>query len=114
MATYAYDDYRVTFSPRADGAYDVVAVDAAGVSRSGTFAVPLSDDQLAGAVRGAVAHARGADKARRDIGGEPAPQLDAEHVGAALATALLTGPVGEGYTAATAAATAIGHGVRLS
>ena len=102
MAAYAYDDYRVTFLPRVDGGYDVTAVDARGVTWRGEFRVPLSDAQLAGAVQGVVAHARGG--ATRDIGGEPRPAPDAEGVGAALAAALLTGPVGEGYAAARTAA----------
>ena len=42
-----------------------------GVTWRGEFRVPLSDAQLAGAVQGAVAHARGG--ATRDIGGEPRP-----------------------------------------
>ena len=78
----------------------------------GEFRVPLSDAELAGAVQGVVAHARGA--ATRDIGGEPRPAPDAEGVGAALAAALLTGPVGEGYAAARTAASRTGNGVRLS
>ena len=90
----------------------MTAVDATGVTWRGRFRVPLSDAQLAGAVQGAVAHARGG--ATRDIGGEPRPAPDAEGVGAALAEALLTGPVGEGYAAARTAASRNGHGVRLS
>ena len=112
MAAYAYDDYRVTFVPRPDEGYDVTAVDATGVTWRGEFRVPLSDADLAGAVRGAIAHARGA--ATRDIGGAPRAAPDAETVGAALADALLTGPIGEGYAAARAAASRTGHGVRLS
>ena len=112
MAAYAYDDYRVTFVPRPDEGYDVTAVDATGVTWRGEFRVPLSDADLAGAVHGAIAHARGV--ATRDIGGAPPPAPNAEGVGAALADALLTGPIGEGYAAARAAASRTGHGVRLS
>ena len=112
MAAYAYDDFRVTFLPRPDDGYDVTAVDARGVSWRGEFRVPLSDAQLAGAVHGAVAHARSGDT--RDIGGDPRPAPDAEGVGATLAAALLSGPVGEGYAAARAEASRTGHGVRLS
>ena len=113
MATYVYDDFRVTLTPRSDGTYDVRAVDDTGVETVGTFRLPLTDDDLAGAVRGAVEHARGGDTTR-DIGGAGPPALDAEHVGAALADALLTGPVGAAYDRARAAAASAGRGLRLS
>lgn len=115
MATYAYDDYRVTFVPRADGGYDVHAVDVDGTVSTGTFDSPLSADDLAGAARGALAHARGTD-VTRDVGlaDDPAPVVNAEQVGAALATALLAGSVGDGYDAARAAASSRGRGLRMS
>ena len=63
MATYVYDDFRVTLTPRADGTYDVRAVDDAGVETVGTFRLPLTDDDLARA-GGAV-----------DAGGKQVAQL---------------------------------------
>ena len=44
MATYVYDDFRVTLSPRGDGGYDVRAVDGPTVpSTSASFVVPFTD-----------------------------------------------------------------------
>ena len=37
MATYVYEDFRVTFTPRADATYDVRATDATGRTTEGTF-----------------------------------------------------------------------------
>ena len=111
MATYVYDDFRVTFTPRADGTYDVRAVDAAGVETTGTFRPPLTDDELTRAVQGAVQHARGE---ARDIGGAGPPAFDAEHVGGVLATALLEEPIGTAYERARASSAGAGHGLRLS
>ena len=45
-ATYVYEDFRVTFTPRADETYGVRAVDATGRATEGTFVVPLSKDDL--------------------------------------------------------------------
>ena len=42
MATYVYEDFRVTFTPRADGDYDVRAVDAERRRDAGVFAPPLA------------------------------------------------------------------------
>src|SRR5215204_1829151 len=50
MATYVYDDFRVTFAPRDDGAYDVVAVDASSMQTAGLFELPLTEDELRDAV----------------------------------------------------------------
>ena len=96
MAAYAYDDYRVTFTPRRRRAYDVRAVDAAGASLAGAFRVPFSDDELAGAVAG-----RGRPRSRRhdrvtSAAAERRRRSDAERLGAALAAALLAGPIGDG------------------
>ena len=71
MATYVYDDFRVTFTPRSDGTYSVRAVDTAGVETTGTFRPPLTDDELTRTVQGAVQYARGV---ARDIGGAGPPR----------------------------------------
>ena len=46
MATYVYDDFRITFTPRPDGAFDVRALDATGTETTGEFRVPLSAADL--------------------------------------------------------------------
>ncbi|MBA3606417.1 MAG: hypothetical protein H0W46_10705, partial [Acidimicrobiia bacterium] len=46
MDTYVYDDYRVTFTPRTDGSFDMHSVDAAGATAAGVFTAPLDDDEL--------------------------------------------------------------------
>jgi hypothetical protein len=104
MATYVYDDFRVTFTPRAEGTYDVRAVDAAGTSTTALFALPLSSDELEQQV---LRFARGRSTRRatpsvpRDVGGDTggtAPVvLDAEQLGATLADALFGGDVGDAY-----------------
>ena len=95
MATYVYDDFRVTFTPRPDGAYDMVAPDATGTAITGAFRPPLSGDDLERAV---ARRARRPQLATtRDVGvGEPRT-VDPEHLGAALAEALFAGPVGAAY-----------------
>ena len=135
MATYVYDEFRVTFTPRAEGDFALRAVDAEGTEASGVFVLPLSDAELERAVLD-VANARAARRTRRaqlepsttapprdppsiaavtrDIGGEGPPTMDAEHLGGALADALLGGDVGVAYERATNRATTNGRGVRLT
>jgi peptidoglycan hydrolase-like protein with peptidoglycan-binding domain len=134
MATYVYDDFRVTFTPRAEGDFTLRAVDDEGAETHGVFVLPLSEAELEEAVLD-VANARAARRTRRalvgsppdvappepasvvttrDIGGSGPPKMDAEHLGGALASALLTGEIGEAYERATNRATANGRGVRLT
>jgi peptidoglycan hydrolase-like protein with peptidoglycan-binding domain len=136
MATYVYDDFRVRFTPRAEGDFALRAVDAAGAETTGVFALPLSEHELERAVL-EVAESRAVRRTRRpalepplvaataaanppagtvtrDVGGVGPPRMDAEHLGAALAGALLTGDVGAAYDGATDRAAANGRGLRLT
>jgi hypothetical protein len=111
MATYVYDDFRITFTPRPDGAFDVRALDATGTETTGEFRVPLSAADLERAI---LDVARGGAGPTRDVGvGEPRT-VDPEHLGAALADALLSGPVGAAYDRARAITKVPGRGLRLS
>src|SRR5262245_49872323 len=100
VPTYAYDDFRVILTARADGAYDARGVDRTGTDRSGVFRVPFDDTALERAVL-AVAHRRTRKStptpvpppettATRDIGAGGPPVLRAEELGGALADSLLT------------------------
>ena len=102
--SYVYDDFRVTLTPRADGGYDVRAVGADGVDHDGVFAVPVRRRRARAAgprhrpIGPAAASARGPPT--RDVGGgRAARELDAEHLGGALADALLAGDIAAGYDA---------------
>lgn len=114
-AAYAYDDFRVTFTPRNDGSYDARAQDAAGATVEATFTVPLDDDTLQRAILG-VARSNSRKAGTRDVGTEIADELpiDATALGSALGAALLDGPIGAGYEAARRTAGEHGRGVRLS
>ena len=115
MATYVYDDFRVTFTPRADGTYDVRAADADGGRREGEFtAAAVGRRARAGrARRGAARPARRTRQATpwRDVptarparsratsaatGRRPSTPSGS---GGALAEALLGGDVGDGLRA---------------
>ena len=119
MATYVYEDFRVTFTPRADETYDVRAVDATGRTSEGTFAVPLSNDDLERTVlrlaqNGTTRRATPVG-ASRDVGGTgERPMVDAERLGGSLAEALLAGPVGDSYRRAMERAESHGHGTRMT
>jgi peptidoglycan hydrolase-like protein with peptidoglycan-binding domain len=136
MATYVYDDFRVTFTPRAEGDFAIRAVDADGGEASGVFVLPLSEHELERAVLD-VAYSRAARRTRRatldpplavvapagapsiatvtrDVGGDGPPVMDAEALGSTLADALLTGEIGAAYIAATDHATTKGCGIRLT
>jgi peptidoglycan hydrolase-like protein with peptidoglycan-binding domain/CHAT domain-containing protein len=135
MATYVYDEFRVTFTPRAEGDFAVRAVDAEGTETTGVFVLPLSEAELERAVL-EVANSRALRRTRRapvatpptvptsapvsiatvtrDVGGDGPPTMDAEQLGGALADALLCSDVGTAYEQATIRAAANGRGVRLT
>jgi peptidoglycan hydrolase-like protein with peptidoglycan-binding domain len=119
MATYVYEDFRVTFTPRADETYAVRATDATGRTCDDTFRVPLSAEDLERtvlrlALNGTTRRAAPAG-AVRDVGGsDERPMVDAERLGGSLAAALLGGPVGEAYRGAMARAESHGHGTRMT
>jgi CHAT domain/Putative peptidoglycan binding domain len=125
MATYVYDEFRVTFTPRAEGDFALRAVDAEGTESTGVFVLPLSESELERAVL-EVANARALRRTRRataappstrvtrDVGGDGPPAMDAEQLGGALAEALLCSDVGVAYEEATNRAAANGRGVRLT
>src|SRR5215218_5315783 len=119
MATYVYEDFRVTFTPRADTGYDVRAIDATGRSVDGTFTVPLTDDDLEQTVlrlaQSTTRRATAALGATRDVGEvRDRPTVDAERLGGSLAAALLAGDVGAAYRQAMERAENHGHGTRMS
>jgi hypothetical protein len=126
VASYEYDDFRVTLSPRIDSGYDVRAVDVEGVEQAGSFLVPLSTAELEHTVlglanthrlrrRGRSGHApSSARESVREVGGGGPPQLSAQRIGGALADALLGAEIGRHYDAAVARAAHAGRGVRLS
>jgi peptidoglycan hydrolase-like protein with peptidoglycan-binding domain len=118
VATYVYEDFRVTFSPRADDSYDVRAVDAAGRMASGVFSVPLSAEELERTVLRLAQNGttrRATAGAVRDVGGvADRPIVDAERLGGSLADALLGGDVGASYRQATERAESHGHGIRMT
>jgi CHAT domain-containing protein len=116
VAAYVYDDFRVTFAPRTDGTFAVRAVDSTDAVTTGSFAVPLSDEELRRAVHNLsrTADTRKAAPETRDVGLSPAPALDAEHLGGALADALFAGSIGPSYDAARQRAERAGRGLRLT
>jgi peptidoglycan hydrolase-like protein with peptidoglycan-binding domain len=119
MATYVYEDFRVTFTPRVDDSYDVRAVDAAGSTATGVFSVPMSTEDLEQTVLRLAQNGttrRAAPVAVvRDVGGSgERPIIDAERLGGSLAQALLSGDVGTSYKAATQRAESHGHGIRMT
>jgi peptidoglycan hydrolase-like protein with peptidoglycan-binding domain len=117
VATYVYEDFRVTFSPRADDSYDVRAVDAAGRTASDVFTVPLSAEELERTVLRLAQNGttrRATAGGGRDVGGADRPIVDAERLGGSLAAALLGGDVGASYREATERAESHGHGIRMT
>ncbi|MDQ3468919.1 MAG: hypothetical protein M3487_03985 [Actinomycetota bacterium] len=122
MARYLYEDFRVTFTPRTDGAYDVVALESSGIETAGRFDPPLTDDELRAAVLGVIETTRARagtrkaapGRAARDVGDGSPPAFDSERLGGALASALLSGPVGAAYDRASAAARSRDQGIRLT
>ena len=113
MASYVYDEFRVTLTPRAAGGYDAVGVGADGVEHRGVFELPFDGRELERRVLDVAQHTA-TRSGTRDIGGDEAPAMDAEELGGALATSLLRGDVAAGYDAARQAAVANGRGLRLT
>jgi DNA-binding beta-propeller fold protein YncE len=107
VATYDYDDFHVTLTPRSGETYDLRAVGVDGVEHLGTFTVPLSKADLEHTVLGLA-------RSVRDIGGGGPPRLDGQQLGAALADALLGGEMGQRYDDAVRRASDAGRGLRLS
>ncbi|HEU4840291.1 MAG TPA: CHAT domain-containing protein, partial [Ilumatobacteraceae bacterium] len=107
-------------TPRADAIYDVRVTDATGRTAEGTFTVPLSADDLERTVlrlaaNGTTRRATAAPGPTRDVGGTAdRPIVDAELLGGSLATALLSGDVGEAYRRAMERAENHGHGTRMT
>ncbi len=114
MATYVYDDFRVTLSPRGDGSYEARAVDALGDEHVGVFRVPLDEATLEQAVLDVARGRSRAATVSRDVGGDGPPDLDVATIGGSLADALLAGDVEAGYTQARHRAAAAGRGLRLT
>jgi hypothetical protein len=124
MPTYQYDDFRVSFANVGPHRYKVVARDeAAGTTAEETFTIPLSDDQLADAVKklGQARAVRGVEAptqpVMRDVGGDGGSEVTvtAEDFGGRLATSLFAGPVGALYDGAVARVKALERrGVRLT
>ena len=113
MASYVYDEFRLTLTPRTDGGYDAAGAGPDGVEHHGTFHLPFDGGELERRVVN-VAQQTATRSATRDIGAADAPAMDAEQLGGALAAALLTGDVAVGYDAARRAAVADGRGLRLT
>src|SRR5829696_3756216 len=126
MATYVYDDFRVSFTTRSDGQsdgrYDVHARAADGSTATGTFVLPFTADQLERAILDVAAARAGrrtsrratATRTTRDLRGVGPAPLDAQGLGRQLADALLCDDVGAAYERARQRAAASGHGLRLS
>ena len=119
MATYVYDDFRVTLTARADGGFDGRAVGPDGAVHNGEFRLPFAEDDFERAVlgiarTGARAVRSTATAPTRDVGGVGPPAIDAEQLGGALADALLVGDIAAGYDAARRRAAANGRGLRLT
>ncbi|MGI9031052.1 MAG: CHAT domain-containing protein [Ilumatobacteraceae bacterium] len=112
MATYVYDDFRVSFTPRSDELFDVLARGADGNTASGTFTMPLSAADLERAVLDVAT--RAATRTTRDLRGVGPARLDAQTLGSKLAEALLRDGIGAAYDRARQQAAADGHGLRLS
>lgn len=122
MATYAYDDFRVTFTTRPDGGYDVHALSPDGADHTSTFTVPLPMAELQDAVvhmarsrsravhPGATREVAPADPASPD----KTETIDAERLGAALADALFINGLGAAYDAARQASSSADRGLRLT
>jgi hypothetical protein len=127
-----YDDFRVTFSARSDGRYDVIAVAPEGSLSSGVFRMPFSEAELSKRVlRFAAGHHEArtprtsapepsADlrrgRAARDIGRQvELREAGAKELGGRLAEALFAvGHIGDAFRESHRRACANGRGLRLS
>ena len=118
MATYAYDDFQITFTPTADGGWVMLTEEPGGEQHQMPFVVPLTAQQLEDAVLSIAAkrsRTARAGPATREVGPADATvELDAEQVGAALADALFANGVGAAYDAARDASNSKQRGLRLT
>ncbi|MEO6570310.1 MAG: CHAT domain-containing protein [Ilumatobacteraceae bacterium] len=127
MPTYRYDDFRIDFSPRPDGAFDVVAHAPDGTDHRSTFVVPLPMATLQETIVAmAKSRSRAADPrayTTREVApsistdgddGQHEDQVNAETLGAALADALFANGVGVAYDEARQASTSSQRGLRLT
>ena len=134
MATYVYDDFRLTFTARDDESFDVLAADADGGMAVGTFTLPLSEAELEQAVLDVAASRAAARRTRRtrknvpvaatvppteatitrDVGGSGPPPVDVERLGRLIADALFAGEIGPAYDSARVRAESRNRGIRLS
>lgn len=126
--THDYDDFRVTFTPRAGGAeghYDVRVQCTGWPPVDGTFVAP-PEDELTDLVLGVTAR-RSAGTTRREqptdlaagptvraVGANLRAPVDRAEVGQRLTDALLTGAVGQLYEAALQRVAGNDRGVRLT
>ena len=81
MASYVYDEYRLTLMPRADGAYDAARTGPRRRRPSGDVPAPLDGPSLERAVLSVAGRAARAVAVSRDVGGAVAPEVDAEELG---------------------------------
>ena len=131
MATYVYDDFRLTFTARDDGSFDVIAADADGGMTVGTFTLPLSEAELERAILDVATARAAARRTRRatpvaatvplaeptitrDVGGSGPPRVDGERLGRLIAEALFAGDIGPAYDSARVRAESRNRGLRLS
>ncbi len=138
MPTYLYDDFRVWFTPRSDGDYELRGRCATGATVTGVFRLPLNAEELEQAVLtvargraavtrraapgaslaslpGRVASPAGSGSApTRDISPVRRTEIDGARLGALLADALLAGKLGQAYDAALEEADQRLRGLRLT
>jgi hypothetical protein len=115
VGRYTYDDVRVVFrAAQRSGTYRVTAIDlSAGTTVEGSFVSPLDGDDVMRGIAPRLATTR--EVAPADHVDVRSPAEVAEGIGARLAHALLTGPVGELYaTAVERVGSSVDRGVRLS
>lgn len=111
MASYDYDDLRVTFHRADDGTYRVSAAANEAEPVTTPFHLPMSTAGLEQAIAG-LGIGRGREAPTVDE--ERTEATNAEQFGTQLGTALFDGPLGPLYDNARNAAAARGRGLRLT
>jgi hypothetical protein len=111
MATYDYDDLRVTFRRADDGSYRVSAAANRDEPVVSTFTLPMSTTSLEQAI---ARLGMGRSREAPTVDGERAETVDAELFGTQLGAALFDGPLGPLYDNARNAAAEQGRGLRLT